>query len=112
MENSEVYLKAMMSLVARQTYPPERLVEAVTPVANTKTYEAYNLCDGSRTQTEVATALKMDPAQLSRSVRKWIDDGIMLRISDGGGVKPVHVYPIPERFMQQAKKKPEVKKDG
>ncbi|RVA58366.1 MarR family transcriptional regulator [Mesorhizobium sp. M7A.F.Ca.US.001.01.1.1] len=113
MANSEVYLKAMMSLVARQTFSPERLAELVTPVANTKTYEAFNLCDGSRTQNEIATLLKTDQGQLSRSIKRWVDEGVMIKVTEDGKDRPVHVYPVPDRFIQIAKKKEEAKKkDG
>ncbi len=112
MDNSQVYLKAMMSLVARQTFSPERLAEIVTSQANAKTYEAFNLCDGTKTQTEIANALKTDPGQLSKTIKRWIDEGIMLRVTDGGKDRPVHVYPLPDRFIQMAKKKVGGKKNG
>ena len=112
MENSQVYLKAMMSLVARQTFMPERLAEIVTPVANARTYEAFNLCDGTRTQAEVVSALKLDAGNFSRTIKKWIDEGVMIRVTEDGKDRPVHVYPVPDRFIQTAKKKNGGKKDG
>ncbi|WP_434724685.1 MarR family transcriptional regulator [Mesorhizobium sp. RIZ17] len=112
MENSEVYLRAMMSLVARQTFSPERLAEIVTPVSNAKTYEAFNLCDGTRTQSEIVNLLKTDAGQLSKSIKRWIDEGVMIRVTEGGKDRPVHVYPVPDRFIQSAKKKDGTKKDG
>ncbi|TPI13773.1 MarR family transcriptional regulator [Mesorhizobium sp. B4-1-3] len=113
MANSDVYLRAMMSLVARQTFSPERLSEIVSPMANANTYETFNLCDGTRTQNEIANLLKMDRGNLSRSVNKWIDEGVMIKVTDDGKDRPVHVYPIPDRFIQSAKKKEGAKKkDG
>lgn len=105
MENSHVYLKAMMSLVARQTFTPERLAEIVSPVANLRAYEAFNLCDGTRTQTEIATSLKIDSGNFSRTVKKWSDEGVIIKINDDNKEKLVHVYPINDRLIANAKKK-------
>lgn len=112
MDNSQVYLKAMMSLVARQTFMPERLAEIVTPVANAKTYETFNLCDGTRTQTDIVNALKLDSGNLSKTIKRWIDEGVMIRVTEEGKDRPVHVYPVPDRFIQTAKKKDSGKKNG
>jgi predicted transcriptional regulator len=105
MQNADIYLRAMMSLVARQTFPPDTLASIVSPVANTKTYETYNLFDGTRTQAEVAKALSTDHGLLSRTVKRWMDEGIMIKVVDEGAVRPVHVYPVPDRLLQAAKKK-------
>ena len=111
MGNNDVYLRAMMSLLARQTFPPDRLAEIVTPVANSKTFETFNLCDGTRTQTEIASLSKSDSGNLSRMIKRWIDEGIMIRVTDEGNSKPVHVYPIPDRIIQSSKKRETGKKD-
>ena len=111
MENSQVYLKAMMSLVARQTFTPERLAEIVSPLANMRSYEAFNLCDGTRSQGEIASALKLDAGNFSKTVKTWVDEGVLIKVTEDGKDKPVHVYPIPERFIQAAKKKGNAKSD-
>lgn len=112
MDNSQVYLKAMMSLVARQTFTPERLAEIVTPLANAKTFEIFNLCDGTRTQTDIANSLKIDSGNLSRTIKRWIDEGVVIKVTEEGKDRPVHVYPIPDRFIQSAKKKENGTKDA
>ncbi|MFD9899868.1 MarR family transcriptional regulator [Mesorhizobium sp. NPDC059025] len=111
MENTQVYLKAMMSLIARQTFTPERLAEIVSPAANSRAYEAFNLCDGTRTQTEISNALKIDSGNFSRTVNKWVDEGVLIRISDDNKDKLVHVYQIPDRIISIAKKKEKGKSD-
>lgn len=112
MENSQVYLKAMMSLIARQTFTPERLAEIVSPLANARAYEAFNLCDGTRPQGEIASALKLDTGNFSKTIKKWIDEGVVVKVTEDGKEKPVHVYPVPDRFIQAAKKKGGAKNDG
>ncbi len=110
MANSEVYLKAMMSLVARQTFPPDKLAQIVSPLSNEKLIEAYNQCDGTRTQAEIVAQLKLDASNFSKQLKKWIDEGVVVRVTDDGAVRPVHVYPLADKFL--APKKGGVKKDG
>ena len=80
MENSDVYLKAMLSMLARQSFPPAQLSQLV---GKSKQLEAYNLCDGTRTQTEVAKALGLDTGNFSKTVGRWSDLGIMIKVSEG-----------------------------
>lgn len=93
MDNSDIYLKAMMSLLARQTFPPSQLSELV---GKDKQLEAYNLCDGSRTQTEIAKSLGLDSGNFSKTVSRWVDLGILVKTSEGAETRLVHLYPIPK----------------
>ncbi|MBK8457828.1 MAG: hypothetical protein IPL47_12565 [Phyllobacteriaceae bacterium] len=112
MDDTATYLRAMMSLIARQTFPPEKLAEIVSNVGNAKTFETYNLFDGTRTQTEVAKLIGSDQGLLSRTVKRWFDEGVLVRTNDGSTVKPVHLYPIPDRIVILAKKKLKEPPDG
>lgn len=99
----EVYLRAMMSLIARQTFPPERLAEIVSPVANSRTYETFNLCDGSRTQAQIASALGVSSGNLSTTIKRWTEEGVVIKVvADDGKERPVHVYPVPDRLIKGA----------
>jgi DNA-binding MarR family transcriptional regulator len=100
MSNSEIYLRAMMSLIARQTFSTERLKALVSPRGTPKLIEAFNLCDGTNKQTEITTKLGIDPGQFSRTVKQWVDDGIVIRVGEGKDSKLVHVYPLPDKFMK------------
>jgi hypothetical protein len=104
MTNSDVYLKATMQLIARQTFAPERLVDIVSSQKNAKTLRTFNLCDGTRTQTEVAKASSTDPGLLSRTIGRWIDEGVIVRVNENGSEKPVHVYPIPEKLIPKVER--------
>jgi DNA-binding MarR family transcriptional regulator len=101
MSNADVYLKAMMSLIARQTFSPEKLKALISSRGTLKLCEAFNLCDGTNKQTEIATKIGIDQGQFSRTVKQWIDDGIIIRVGDGKDAKLVHVYPLPDRFLKQ-----------
>ena len=91
MDNSQVYLKAMLAMPARQSFPPDKLAGLV---GTGKQVEAYNLCDGTRTQSEVASALGLDKSNFSKTVARWSDAGVLIRITEGKEIRPVHLYPL------------------
>lgn len=92
MDNSDVYLKAMLAMLARQSFPPEKLPDLV---GKDKQIQAYNLCDGTRTQTEVAKSLGLDSGNFSKTAARWAELGILIRITEVKEVRPVHLYPLP-----------------
>lgn len=106
MSVESTYLKAILATVARQTFPPERLAELVAANAGgEKQLAAFNLCDGNHTQSEIAIALRLDRGNLSRSISRWIDLGIVIRVGDGAEAKPTHVYPLPKEYLGAKKGK-------
>jgi len=92
MQNSEVYLRAILSILARQTFPPDKLGPLV---GGDKQQAAYNLCDGSRSQGEIAKQLGLDSGNFSKTVGRWIELGIIVRITEGKEARPLHIYPLP-----------------
>lgn len=99
--NSELYLKAMLSMLARQTFPPKELSLLV---GRDKQIEAYNLCDGTRSQGEVAKQLGLDPGNFSKTVGRWVELGVLIRVSEGKEFRPVHLYPIPRTLDRKGEK--------
>ena len=92
MDNSDVYLKAMLAMLARQSFPPEKLADLV---GKEKQIQAYNLCDGTRTQAEVAKAANLDQGNFSKTAARWAELGVLIRVTEGKEVRPVHLYPLP-----------------
>ncbi len=105
MSLEESYLKAILSTVARQTFPPTVLVELVAPSRGEKQVAAYNLCDGVHTQSQIATAVGMDKSDLSKAIIKWVEQGIVFRVNQDGENKPVHIYPLPLNLVAKKKGK-------
>ena len=98
------YLKAILSTVARQAFPPKQLGELVAPTARSeKQIAAYNLCDGAHTQSQIASIVGIDKSDLSKAITKWVEHGIVFRLNNGAETKPVHIYPLPQE--QPLKKK-------
>ena len=89
-------LRAILATVARQTFSTEYIVEKVAIGADkVKQVNAYNLCDGSRSQAEIAKAVGLDAGNFSRTVSRWIDLGIVIKLGEARDIKLIHVYPIP-----------------
>jgi len=93
MEMSESLLRAIFATVARSTFPPSDLLKIVAPLAGSnKQLAAYNLCDGKTPQVEIGKRAKLDQGSLSRSIARWIEAGVVVRI--GRDQHPLHIYPL------------------
>lgn len=100
----EAYLRAILATVARQTFSPDNILKIMGPNAGERQYLAFNLCDGTRTQAEVAREVGLDSGNFSKSLGRWIDAGIIVRIGEGRDSRPIHVYPLPESHLNKASK--------
>ena len=105
MELQETFLRAILATVARQTFSPARIIEIIGPAAGEKQHRAFNLCDGNRTQADIAKELGLDPGNFSKSLNRWIDEGIVIRVGEKREARPLHVYPLPEALIKKGTKK-------
>ena len=105
MSNSESYLRAILGVVARYAVPPDDLASQVG-IGSTKSkqIDAYNLCDGSNTQSEIAKMVGLDAGNFSRTLGRWVDDGLIVRTEINGQMRPVHLYPIPASVAKRTVK--------
>ncbi len=99
----ETLLRAILSMTARQAFSVQRLSEIVLKGSGAKQLRAYNMCDGTKTQVEIAKAAKLDQASLSRTVARWIEAGVMFRIGSGRDTKLLHAYPLPADAAKNGK---------
>ena len=99
MDTQEALLKAILATIGRQAFPPDDLKKIVSPTAGgNKKFQAYNLCDGQNSQAEIAKKTGLDRGNLSRSISRWIEAGVVLRV--GGDEKPLHIYPLPKEHQK------------
>lgn len=90
---TEALLRAILSTVARQAFSEARLREIVmSRGAGQAQMKAYNACDGTKTQSEIAKAEGLDRGNFNRTLSRWEEAGIIFRI--GPDEKPLHVYPL------------------
>lgn len=94
-EVTDDLLQALISLVGRSVFDQEHPLQVVNP-PHTKGRQllAYNLCDGTMTQSEIIKRAKLDPGNFSRTVTQWIEAGFLFRIGKGREAKLLHVYPL------------------
>lgn len=59
-------------------------------------FDAYNLCDGTRTRPDVYKALGLDKDNFNKLVNRWIQQGIVYEIKVGDKVYLNHLYPLPK----------------
>lgn len=105
MDIDTVLLRAILATIARQTFPPEELSNIISSgTGGQKYYQAYNLCNGENSQSEIIKNTSFDKGNFSRTLSKWVDAGIILRTGEGREMKPLHVYPLPEKYMKKENK--------
>lgn len=103
MDTTETLLKGILATVGRAALPPETVYKIIAPTAgSTKQVHAYNLCNGETPQSEISKKAKLDPASLSRSIAKWVEAGVILRI--GADQLPLHLYPLSQALVKTKKK--------
>jgi predicted transcriptional regulator len=96
-------LKGILSTVARTAFPPEVLYKIVAPtVGSDKQVVAYNLCDGETPQIEISKKAKLDRSNLSKSISRWVEAGIVVRV--GAEQHPLHLYPLAKPAVTSRKK--------
>ena len=93
MDTTETLLTAILAMVSRATIPPQELSKIVAPTAKSdKQILAYNLCDGETSQAEICKKTKLAKGNLSNSITRWVEAGVMVRI--GPDRLPMHLYPL------------------
>jgi DNA-binding MarR family transcriptional regulator len=102
MDMSESLLRAILMTLGRGTFPPGKLYRIIAPQKNSsKNLLAYNACDGNTSQAEIAKKTKLDKANFSKLLARWVDAGIMIRVDRDQF--PLHLYPLTPEALEQAK---------
>ncbi len=89
------FLDCALQVIARIGLPPEKIREVIGNRA--KHIKAYNLCDGKNPLNHIAKKARIDQGNLSRTTRRWIEQGIMFSIGTGREARLLHIYPLPKK---------------
>jgi len=101
LNTTDALLKGILATVGRTAFPLEAVFRIVAPNAGSaKQVLAYNLCDGDTPQAEIGKKAKLDKGNLSRSISRWIEAGVVIRVGAEG--YPLHVYPLPPKTKKEA----------
>jgi hypothetical protein len=90
---TDAILKGILATVGRTAFPPDKLYKIVAPTkGSAKQVLAYNLCDGETPQAEIGKRAKLDRGNLSKTIAKWVEAGVVVRVGADG--HPLHLYPL------------------
>ena len=103
MNIQEALLMGIPADVTRTTFPPEVLQKIIAPTSGSaKHVLANNLCYGETPQIEMGKKAKLDPGSLSRSIARWVEAGVVIRV--GPDQFPLHVYRLAKPDAKSAMK--------
>lgn len=85
-------LQILVQVVARAAVPPESVRDIVG--TGKKQIRAFNLCDGSLNQKDISRKTKLDQGNFSRTVSRWVEQGVVFKLGEGKQPKLLHIYPI------------------
>ncbi len=105
-------LRCAMQVVGRIAMRPEQIGEIVFVNANAKQLKAYNLCDGTRTQSEVAKAAGLDNGNFSRTAMRWVEGGVLFRVGSGRESRLLHLYPLVKSDFKVPRKRKAATRKG
>lgn len=93
----ETLLRAIFSMSARQVFSEDAVRQIIAPKGSGETQiAAYNMCDGTMMQGEIARTLKLDQGNFSRTVARWIEAGVVIKLGEKNEAKLLHIYPLPK----------------
>lgn len=102
-EQTDQLLRCLMHIFGRATMPPKKVYEFIG--GGKQQIAAFNLCDGTLSQSEVAKKAGIDRGNFSRTFARWIENGIAFWIGEGNDAKPLHIYPIPPTVKNKGQKR-------
>ena len=97
----EWLLECLIHVIGRAAIKTDYVAEVVG--TGKKQIKAYNLSDGSLTQTDIAKKTGFDRGNLNRTIDRWVKSGVMFRFAEGKEVRLLHVFPIPEKIESRTK---------
>lgn len=102
-DRTDYLLECLIHILGRIAMPVEKVSEVVGQ--GTKQRKAFNLCDGSNTQMEVAKKTGIAQGNLSATFKRWVQNGVAYWIGEGKDARLLHIYPLPEEKGKGAKRK-------
>lgn len=102
-EYSDQLLRCLVHIIGRAAMSVEKVADVVG--SGPKQIEAFNLCDGTRSQTEVCKKTGLDAGNLSRTFTRWVENGVAFWIGEGKAVRPLHIFPLPTSAKTKPRKK-------
>jgi predicted transcriptional regulator len=90
------FLQCALQLLGRAVIHPEKVITIIGEKKK-KQVRAFNLCDGILTVTEIAKKSRISQGNLSRTLSRWCESGIVFRMGEGKASRFLHIYPLAKR---------------
>jgi len=91
-EQIEELLGCLIQVIGRAAIPETRVREVVG--SGSKQIRAFNLCDGTRTQTQIRKAVGLDSGNFSNTAKRWVESGVAFEFRNGKESRLLHIYPL------------------
>lgn len=91
-ESTNQLLRILIQVIARAAVPLATVQAAVG--TGKKQIQAFNLSDGTLTQSQISKKTGIDQGNLSRTVARWLQSGVAFSVGEGKDARPLHIYPI------------------
>src|SRR6516225_5242926 len=99
--NQDDLLRCLLQVIGRAAMKEEDVREIV---GSGKQLKAFNLCDGSLSQADIARRAKINDGNFSRTAARWVQSGVLFRIGVESDSTLLHIYPIPETNERRTKR--------
>lgn len=99
----EYLLECLIHVIGRVAMPVDKVAEVVGE--GKKQRAAFNLCDGSNAQTDISKKTGIAQGNLSKTFKRWVENGVAYWIGEGKDARLLHIYPLPEVTKKTAKHK-------
>jgi hypothetical protein len=91
----EDFLPCALQVLGRATMPPENVRRIIGD--RKKQLQAFNLCDGTNTLKQIAKRSRINQGNLSRTMSRWREHGIVFLVGEGKDARLLHIYPLPKK---------------
>jgi hypothetical protein len=99
--NIDYLLKCLIHVIGRVAVPVEKVKEVIG--TGSKQIKAFNLLNGNNSLTDVAKKSRIYPSNLSRTVKRWIEEGIVFQLGEEKQSPFMHIYLIPSKSKKRKK---------
>ena len=96
------FLLPGLQLLGRLAIPLDQIIKIIG--SGKKQLRAYNLCDGTKQQLDIAKESKIAPGNFNNTLDRWVENGIIFLVGNSARKRPLHVYPVPENLQRNTKK--------
>ena len=102
-EQTDALLGCLVQIIGRAVMPIDTVYNLVGRGA--KQIDAFNICDGTLTLSEIAKKTAIDKGNLSRTFARWVENGVAFWVGQGKAARLLHIYPVPPAGNAKTKKK-------